>query len=123
MLWRYPKHHRYWQDIIKIINSLLRIKLPVDTGICLLNIIEESSFSECVYVIIARILFQAWKLIAQKWISIYPPTVEEWRIQKKEAMLKEKFIFLHRACQGKFEAIWRRWLEVLGPHLERSFIV
>lgn len=34
MLWRCPKLHRYWQGIIKTINSLSEIKLPLDPGIC-----------------------------------------------------------------------------------------
>lgn len=75
------------QGIIKSINEVLQIKLSADPGLCILNIMEESSFSKNIYDTIVRSLFQASKLIAQKWISIYPPTVEEWRTQIKETIL------------------------------------
>lgn len=72
------------------------------------------------YITILRSLFQARKLIAQKWISVHAPTVEEWRIQIRENLLKEKYVFMHRDCLGTFESIWRRGLVDFGPDMKES---
>lgn len=111
MLWKCPKL-RYWQDIIININSTLGIEISLDPNLCLLNIMEEPNISKHTHTAMTRGLFQARKLIAQKWISIYPPpTVEEWRTQIKETIIKEEFIYTHGGSQDKFDAIWKSWVE------------
>lgn len=108
MLWRCPKLHRYWHEVISMINSAFGTRMSPELEGCLLGIPDEwDILGE------SRILFQARKLIAQQWTSSSPPTIAEWKIQIRETLVKEKYIFLHRGCPGNFEKIWRRGMDIL----------
>lgn len=50
MLWRCPKLHRYWQSAVETINGMFgKTKLPMEPGICLLNMIEECRTPDYTY--------------------------------------------------------------------------
>lgn len=91
MLWRFPKLHHYWHEVVSMIINVFRTGLPPGPGRCLLGILDESGIPSDYTVSITRSLLQACKLIAQKWISPFPPTVAEWKTQVRETLIKETY--------------------------------
>lgn len=53
-------------DILDSINAVLGVSLELDPKLCIMG-----------YMVL-RCLFKAWKLIAQKWLALDPPTSIEW---------------------------------------------
>lgn len=77
MVWKRPKLFRYWVEIIDRINKIFRSTLEPEAKACLLGSLEEDRVPPGTTVAVLRCLFQARKLIAQKWqAQTPPPTVE-----------------------------------------------
>lgn len=74
MLWKCPKLHRYWAEVISTINSIWNLRFTTDPKLCLLGWLDEEQYTPHTYIAILRTLFLARKLIARKWLSITAPT-------------------------------------------------
>lgn len=114
MLWRSPKLHIYWREVVKILNRVFQIQLVEHPKLCGLGIIDEIPAEESSRLAITRALFQARLLILGHWKSTNLPTVKEWLAQMGNTIRLEKYIYQHRGSAKKFEKIWVPWLAVLG---------
>lgn len=95
MLWKCPKLHIYWKEVVGIINRVFQIQLVEHSKLCLLGIIDEVTVEETSRLAIARVLFQARKLILRHWKSTDNPTVKEWLTQMGDTIRLEKCIYQH----------------------------
>lgn len=75
LLWRCPKLHRYWSEVLGTLNRVFWKNVPLDPTHCILGVLEEAVPEEMVRIAFSRALFQARKLILMGWKSISPPTV------------------------------------------------
>lgn len=124
MMWRCPKLTRYWQEVYHIINSVFQINMDVDPKSGLLGLLpthlQESAHTE----VIIRLLFQARKQIALKWLSTALPTKLYWLNTVNSLLEREKLVYVHRGCPHKFMKVWSEWIshpsaEVPGPLRDR----
>ena len=67
MIWRCPKLFRYWKGILDTINKIYKTKLEMNPRLCILGLGEEISRMTSTSKAVLRCLFQARKLIAQRW--------------------------------------------------------
>lgn len=86
--------------------------LDIEDKTCVFGLIERKGFSGDMRTEKTRCLFQARKLIAQKWQAKVTPTVEEWMKVMKYTIWKEKCIYSKRGDNKKYERFWKLWLEV-----------
>ena len=63
LLWRCPKLHKYWAEVVSTVNSVFRVSIPVDPRVCLLGALEEYVIEVYIREAVHRVLFQARKLI------------------------------------------------------------
>lgn len=77
MVWRCPKLVRYWTGVVEAINGTFGTSFEIDVRLCILGYrvwgVEEVTLKTAVL----RCLYQARKLITQRWQSVSPPTAEE----------------------------------------------
>ena len=59
-------------------------------------------------------LFQARKLIAQRWQAVNPPTISEWTNAVTATVWKEKAVYAKRRNIKEFDQIWKPWLLRIG---------
>ncbi|XP_040184732.1 uncharacterized protein LOC120917483 [Rana temporaria] len=78
LLWRCPKLHKYWSEVMSTVNSVFGVSMPVDPRVCLLGVLEEHVEEVYTREAVQRALFQARKLIMIHWKSETPPTLREW---------------------------------------------
>ena len=114
LLWRCPKLHRYWSEVLATLNSVFQTSVPLDPLCCLLGVLEGSIAEETTRVAFARALFQARKLILIHWKSREPPSVKVWVQHVGKTLLMEKYIYQHRGNAGKFFRLWDPWLATPG---------
>lgn len=114
MLWKCPKLHRYWAEVISTINSIWNLRLTTDPKLCLLGWLDEEQYTPHTYIAILRTLFLARKLIARKWLSITAPTHTEWITSVNDSLIREQLTYKHRGSPQKFESIWEPWLDTPG---------
>lgn len=65
MMWRCPKLVRYWGEIVKVIETRLKVKLALEAKVCILGLTGENIGSNSTNIAVVRCLYQARKLIAQ----------------------------------------------------------
>lgn len=114
LLWRCPKLHRYWHEVISTLNGVFQTTVPVDPMQCLLGVLDEVIPEEQTKVAVSRALFQARKLILMAWKSAVPPSVKMWITHMGKTLIMEKYIYQHRGCPHRFERIWSSWLDTPG---------
>ena len=78
MVWRCPKLYSYWVEITERINRVFGSSLDPVALTCLLGCMEDNQVPPGNLEAILRCLFQARKIIAQKWQAHAPPSVENW---------------------------------------------
>lgn len=78
MVWRCPKLFRYWMGVIDVINRTFGTTLETDARLCVLGYREWKGEGTSLITVVTRCLFQAQKMIAQRWQSVKPSTVVEW---------------------------------------------
>lgn len=114
LLWRCPKLHLYWNEVINTINRVFQIVIPLDPKPCLLGIVDDLLTEDILRQAIRRALFQARLLILRHWRSTCPPTVQEWITQMGATIRMEKIIYQHRGATQKYEKLWAPWLDTPG---------
>lgn len=88
MMWRCPKCHRYWGEVIDPMNSIFGVTLELNPITCILGYIWEEGIANRRQTTLIRCLFLAHKLIATKWLAISPPTHTEW-IKKVDNIIRK----------------------------------
>lgn len=58
-LWRCPKLHRYWTEVLATLNQVFQTNVPLDPLGCLLGVLEGAILEEVTRMAFARALFQA----------------------------------------------------------------
>lgn len=114
LLWRCPRLHRYWNEIAGTLNGVFQTKVPTDPLCCILGVLEDVVPEEWTRVAFSRALFQARKLILMGWKSTLPPTSNSWIAHMGQTLIREKYIYQHRGCLGRFERIWSKWFDTPG---------
>lgn len=114
MFWRCPKLLRYWKEVSAIIGQVFGGPLDWDVRLCELGFVEGEGNPGCTQVAILRCLFQARKLIAQRWQSVLPPSSREWESDMNETIWKEKSVYVRQNSIKKYEEIWKPWWDVKG---------
>lgn len=61
LLWRCPKLHRYWSEVLGTLNQVFRTTVPLDPIHCILGVLEEDAPEEVTRIALSRALFQARK--------------------------------------------------------------
>ena len=79
--------------------------------LCILGLGEEISRMTSTSKAVLRCLFQARKLIAQRWQAGNPPSVKEWVNVVTETIWKEKVVYTKRGNIREFGKMWNPWLE------------
>ena len=114
LLWRCPKLHRYWTEVLATLNSVFQTNVPLEPLHCLLGVLEGVIEEEVTRVAFTRALFQARKLILLHWKSREAPSLKTWVQHVGRTLLMEKYIYQHRGNAGKFLKLWDPWLAVPG---------
>lgn len=113
MVWKCPKLFRYWRGIITRINKTFKSSLEPEAKTCLLGCLEEDRVLPGIIEVVLRCLFQARKLIAQKWQAQAPPTVESWTATINSMVWSERVLYIMQNNIRKFETMWgpgcREW--------------
>lgn len=78
MFWRCPRLFQYWREVVGIIGQVFEVSIDLETMLCVLGWIEGEGKLGDAQLAILRCLFQARKLIAQKWQSTISPSSREW---------------------------------------------
>ena len=68
---------------------------------------------------VLRCLFQARKLIAQRWQAHAPPSVENWVETINALIWCERVAFIKQGNYGRFRRVWGPWLREMGFPLDR----
>lgn len=95
LLWRCPKLHRYWTEVLATLNQVFQTKVPLDPMSCLLGILEGVIEEEGMRIAFARALFQARKTILMNWKSAAPPKTSAWIQHMGRTLIMEKYIYQH----------------------------
>lgn len=114
LLWRCPKLHRYWSEVMETLNRVFQTTIPLDPIHCILGVLEDTVPEEMTRIAITRALFQARKLILLGWKSTSPPSVRSWITHMGNTLIMEKHIYQHRGSPNRFERIWAPWLDTPG---------
>lgn len=101
MLWQCPKLHRYWEGVIDILNSLSSTRVHFDPKIALLWIIPEDTLPAEMHVMWLRTMYMARKLVLQKWISKYLPTIAQWIKAINLNLRPKELTYKHRKSPKK----------------------
>lgn len=86
----------------------------MDPKLCILGVGEGIGRGNVKTKVVLRCLFQARKLIAQRWQAEKPPSKEDWIRTVTETVWKEKVVYARRRNMREFKKIWKPWLEELG---------
>lgn len=86
----------------------------MEPKLCVLGYREKFREGVSTTVAVLRCLFQARKLIAQRWQSRRPPSVSEWIHTINEVIWKEKVVYIKRGNLREFEKMWGPWLDKMG---------
>lgn len=117
MMWRCPKLVRYWSEILNIIETRFRIRLELEAKVCVLGLVKQNLGNGSIVIAVVRCLYQARKLIAQSWLSVVPPTPEDW-VRTIDALVRtEKIIHTRRGSYRKYVKIWKLWLQGMNNPL------
>lgn len=95
LLWRCPKLHGYWSEVLAKLNGVFQTNVPLDPICCLLDVLEEVVPEEMTRVAFSRALFQARKTILLGCKSATPPSVKSW-MQHMGNTLLERYLCQHR---------------------------
>ena len=63
---------------------------------------------------VLRCLFQALKLIAQRWQAHAPPSVKNWAETINAMIWSERVTFIKQGNYKRFERVWGAWLREMG---------
>lgn len=96
MLWKCPKLFRYWSEIVETLNKVFSLELKMEPKLCILGVGEDMTTGTCKSTIVQRCLFQARKLIAQRWQARTPPQIDEWCKTVTKTMWKEKAVYIKK---------------------------
>lgn len=96
------------------INKIFRTTLELAAKTCLLGNMEECRVPTGTTEVVLRCLFQARKLIAQKWQAQCPSAGEEWVETVNVTVWREKVVLTRCGSYKKFVTIWRPWLDGMG---------
>lgn len=88
--------------------------MEADTRFCILGYKVWGPEEVAVKTAVLRCLYQARKLIMQRWQTILPPTVEEWVKIVNDIVWKERALYVRRGNLKKFEKMWNPWLISIG---------
>ena len=119
MFWRCPKLFRYWIEVINRINKIFKTSLEPEARTCLLGDAEEHRIPAGALESVLRCLFQARKLIAQRWQAHVPPTVENWVENINALIWCERVAFIKQGNYNRFRRVWEPWLTEMGISVER----
>lgn len=86
----------------------------MDPRLCILGLGEGIDGMPGVTKAVLRCLFQARKLIAQRWKAKKPSTVREWVSIVTEMIWREKTVYTRRRNIKDFKKVWGPWLERMG---------
>ena len=114
LLWRCPKLHKYWAEVVSTVNSVFGVSIPVDPRLCLLGVLGEYVVEVYTRDAVHRVLFQARKLIMFYWKSENPQSSREWIVKIRDMLRMEKLIYQHRGSTRKYENLWAPWLDAPG---------
>lgn len=67
MFWRCLKLFRYWREVLGVIDQVFVVSPSLDVKLCVLGLVEGEANPGNTQVATLRCLFQAKKLIAQRW--------------------------------------------------------
>lgn len=95
-------------------NKTYGTTLGMEAKLCVLGYREKSSEGVSTTIVVIRCLFQARKLIVQRWQLRRPPSVSEWTHTINEIIWKEKVVYTKRGNLREFEKMWRPWLDKMG---------
>lgn len=114
LTWRCPKLRLYWVGVLNTINSVFQTSIPLNTKPCLLGIFDDFPLMAPTREVVARALFQAWRVILRHWKSTDSSSNKEWIQCMGESLRLEKYIFQHRGHPHKFDNLWSPWLDTPG---------
>lgn len=108
---------RYWSEILNIIETKFGIRLEFEAKICVLGLIRQNIGNGYGVTAVVRCLYQARKLIAQSWLSVVPPTPEEW-VRTIDALVRtERTTYTRRGSYRKYIKIWKLRLQGMSNTL------
>lgn len=105
MFWNCPKLVRYWTEVIDRIKSVLLISVDTTPLTYILGYVEDLPTEVEGKIAIARILYMARKVIAQRWLDPRPPTVKQFEGKVNWLISLERGIYRKRGSLSKFEKI------------------
>lgn len=94
-----------------IIGQVFEVSIDLEPMLCVLGWIEGEGKLGDTQLAILRCLFQARRLIAQKWQFTIPPSSREWEQVMNVVMLKERTSYIRQGALKKFNKIWEMWGE------------
>lgn len=102
MLWKCPKLFRYWSEVLDTINKIFNLGLKMDPKLCILGVGVSLGRGNIKFKAVLRCLFQARKVIAQRWQAEKPPSKDDWFRTVSETVWKEKVVYARRGNIKEF---------------------
>ena len=109
IFWDCPKIKRFWENIKKISEDTLRIDLPMEPQVFILDLYPSDALSADQRYLLHILLMTARKTITMNWLKPQPPTVDQWTQKLKSVYLME---YLTAQLQLKTDLFTRRWSKV-----------
>lgn len=114
MMWDCSALQGFWREVVNTINTVHGLQLMPDPKLCILGITDTPDPDSPIAISLARMLFQARKLVAQHWIRPSPPALREYINRMNNVIRLEKAVYSKRKVLHKYEALWGPWLDTPG---------
>lgn len=79
--------------VIDIVNRVFHTPITLNPKACVLGYLDEEAYPLEIRTLVNLLLFLAHKLIALKWLSPHPPTLEEWHTNVNMILIREQYIY------------------------------
>ena len=111
IFWKCQKLEEYWEDVFKELKERNGYEMP-KTGLVLYrgNLVQENVEGRDPYLIKA-LLAASKKTITRAWYKADPPTKKQWLGVVEEIYNMERFTYILRVQEGKFDSRWEKWVE------------
>lgn len=109
IFWDCPKIAMYWEDIKKIIEDLLKIDIPRDPLLFVLDQYPNDLLTNDQSYMLHYLLMVARKIITINWLKPQSPTVAQWTQKLQHIYTME---CLTAQLQFKMDVFLRRWSHV-----------
>lgn len=104
----------FWTEVLDLVKRVHGLQLSPSPRTCNLGILDTLDSDSQNMLSISRMLFQSWKLVAQHWIRLVPPSIREYVCRMNNIIRLEKAVYVKRNAHHKFEALWGPWLDTPG---------